>query len=308
MADSPVNPASAAPLAPEVPFGMVDDAGIVAIDARCIGCGYNLRSLPAKNQCTECGAAIEESLRRDDISTGNPRRVKLIVIGMGLLIAYWLLGAAMNLYAYSFNTGLQRSPWTIKLLIFTSAGQGVLLLACAWLLTSKAWRRETRDTKVLRRLVRCLVLIHVLLSVTLVLSAWGFLSLRSSYTASLTFSQVFVTVSLIVWASFLWYLRIVAARIPSAKLVRWVTAVFIAIVAIKLVRVIGTITRAGPSWNPVRELIFPIWFTSELLAVCVCIAMFIALRNAMWDARRNARELSERAVPPALPVPATAPD
>lgn len=38
----------------------------------CIGCGYDLRSLPVEGACSECGVAITRSLHGDRLAAADP--------------------------------------------------------------------------------------------------------------------------------------------------------------------------------------------------------------------------------------------
>lgn len=45
------------------PATILDDAGCIAADLRCIQCGYNLRTQPVTGRCPECGQAVGESVQ-----------------------------------------------------------------------------------------------------------------------------------------------------------------------------------------------------------------------------------------------------
>ena len=71
---------------PELNESLVDPSGRVAADARCLRCGYNLRTLPAGGACPECGAAVTSSLRGDRLCFSDRTWVESIASGLGLLV------------------------------------------------------------------------------------------------------------------------------------------------------------------------------------------------------------------------------
>lgn len=84
---------NAAPLPPQP--GLVDAEQRLATDVPCIGCGYNLRSLPADGLCPECGRPVPPSLelfaRR--LSFGDPtwllevcRGLNWLLVALGILV------------------------------------------------------------------------------------------------------------------------------------------------------------------------------------------------------------------------------
>ncbi len=48
-----------------------DTAIRIARDVSCLTCGYNLRSLLPDQTCPECGAAVAESLRGDQLRSSG---------------------------------------------------------------------------------------------------------------------------------------------------------------------------------------------------------------------------------------------
>ncbi len=65
---------------------LIDPAGRVAGDVRCLRCGYNLRTLPASGACPECGAAVTSSLRGDRLCFSERAWVDSIARGLGVLV------------------------------------------------------------------------------------------------------------------------------------------------------------------------------------------------------------------------------
>mgnify|MGYP005843800295 CR=1 FL=1 len=63
------------------------DPGPIADDLECIGCGYNLRTLPGSGRCPECGRPVAWSL---EVSP----RLRPAAAGVGLFVTEFALGAA----------------------------------------------------------------------------------------------------------------------------------------------------------------------------------------------------------------------
>jgi predicted RNA-binding Zn-ribbon protein involved in translation (DUF1610 family) len=68
------------------------DAATMTIgdDSLCIGCGYNLRTLPVGGACPECSKPVIDSLRPDDLKFADPRWLRRVRRGVTLLLAAWL--------------------------------------------------------------------------------------------------------------------------------------------------------------------------------------------------------------------------
>jgi predicted RNA-binding Zn-ribbon protein involved in translation (DUF1610 family) len=59
----------------------------------CVGCGYNLRSLPVDGPCPECGRAISASLGGRRLAAADPRWLARLSIGQSLIT--WGLHVAL---------------------------------------------------------------------------------------------------------------------------------------------------------------------------------------------------------------------
>ncbi len=65
---------------------MLDDAGRMAEDLPCIGCGYNLRGLMPTGGCPECGRAVAHSTRVAKMGRCDPAYLRRISGGVDWLI------------------------------------------------------------------------------------------------------------------------------------------------------------------------------------------------------------------------------
>ncbi len=74
-------------LEPRLPTAeTLDAAGCVAVDAPCVGCGYNVRTLHSSGLCPECGHSINHSLRGYFLPYAPARWVRGLAHGLLLLL------------------------------------------------------------------------------------------------------------------------------------------------------------------------------------------------------------------------------
>ncbi|MFN0137379.1 MAG: hypothetical protein ACKVS9_14845 [Phycisphaerae bacterium] len=69
----------------------VDASGVVVADRSCRQCGYNVRGLHVDRQCPECGTAVAVSARGDGLEFCEPKWVRKVSLGAGMLIVGPLL-------------------------------------------------------------------------------------------------------------------------------------------------------------------------------------------------------------------------
>ncbi len=70
------------PAEPNVASHALDFKGCVAIDAHCVSCGYNLRTLPAEAVCPECAHPVANSIRGAFLRFGDPQWVRGLARGL----------------------------------------------------------------------------------------------------------------------------------------------------------------------------------------------------------------------------------
>ncbi len=68
----------------------------------CRACGYDLHGLSPDDRCPECGNAVDQSIRGDQLRYGDPKWVRLLADGVSWIIVSVLLGTF---------------PWLIRLLL-----------------------------------------------------------------------------------------------------------------------------------------------------------------------------------------------
>src|SRR5512143_3355421 len=85
-----ISPTTAAQLG--IDARLVDADQRVCVDVPCDACGYNLRTLQATGTCPECGAAVLDSIRSDDLRYAPANWVRRLGWGATLLaVAFGLL-------------------------------------------------------------------------------------------------------------------------------------------------------------------------------------------------------------------------
>jgi hypothetical protein len=65
----------------------LDEAGRVAVDLPCLGCGYNLRTMLPEGLCPECGTDVGRTLRGNLLPFADPRWVQTLSSGMNWIVA-----------------------------------------------------------------------------------------------------------------------------------------------------------------------------------------------------------------------------
>lgn len=66
-------------------------------DVSCVACGYNLRGLRPGGRCPECGRAVADSFKSEHLSCADPRYVRSLKRGLGILACGFGSLAAANL-------------------------------------------------------------------------------------------------------------------------------------------------------------------------------------------------------------------
>src|SRR5438876_719044 len=84
------------PVAQPMP-ALVDADGRVCVDAVCLGCGYNLRTLPEDAVCPECAQPVRRSLVGEQLTFAAPHWVRRLARGATLMLitVASLLGMAL---------------------------------------------------------------------------------------------------------------------------------------------------------------------------------------------------------------------
>ena len=61
---------------------LLDEAGCIAKDLDCLGCGYNLRTMESSGVCPECGTEVMRSIRGGFLKYATPQWVQSLASGM----------------------------------------------------------------------------------------------------------------------------------------------------------------------------------------------------------------------------------
>src|SRR5438128_2549555 len=94
------------PIAHAAPV-LVDAEGRVCVDAVCLGCGYNLRSLPEDAVCPECAQPVRRSLAGEQLRFAQAQWVRLLARGATcLVIALAIMRHLMSLTRSMLRPGL----------------------------------------------------------------------------------------------------------------------------------------------------------------------------------------------------------
>ena len=112
------------------PSGVVDAAGVVAEDAPCRKCSYNLKGLAVAGRCPECGTPVGVSVHGDLLRYSEPQW--LMKLSNGAAFIFWgiLFGVGLGIVAGVFIVAI--GPWVG---IIVNMLAGLASLYGAWLLT-----------------------------------------------------------------------------------------------------------------------------------------------------------------------------
>src|SRR5687768_15434828 len=81
-----------------------DPAAVAAATLHCIDCGYDLRGLPAENNCPECGRPVLDTLERDTLRFRDPFWLGVLAEAMTWQLAATVVGtllAAFELFGWA---------------------------------------------------------------------------------------------------------------------------------------------------------------------------------------------------------------
>jgi hypothetical protein len=219
-------------------------AKTVQDDTSCMGCGYNLRTLPTTANCPECNTPVPHSIKGPWLQYSSLRWLEALREG----VAYCLLAYLLFL-AGAFIGGLLQSLGALIAL----AESGSRFYG-AWLLTTPEPRETFAQQSVtLRRTIRALCLAGLfaaLVKTVQSVSGW-----RATLTLSTT---LLVAADVIAYFLLLVHLRGLALRIPcyplatSTRTVIWGTAAcaILAFVTITALLLISFLPGAAAAVTP----------------------------------------------------------
>ena len=110
--------------------------GVVASDAACRKCGYNLRGISTTSRCPECGTAVGVSLHGDLLRFSEPKWLDSLRLGLNLILAGILVvvGLMIGVIAMGFGSSSRGLIEAISPVVGLCAG--LLMFGGAWLLTA----------------------------------------------------------------------------------------------------------------------------------------------------------------------------
>ncbi len=207
----------------------------------CIGCGYDLRSLPVEGACPECGVVIIRSLHGDRLAAADPAWLRRVVMGQRLLtygvmlltaavIAYLLVAlgwVALRWTLFSPGTAPASATWissvlvTLLMLPGVAGVIGVLLLFIgAFPLTAAEPREMLRESvRSERALARWSMSAVMLLGVVTVCTQMIAVLLGPIPVSSILAAAGFLCMFIALWLQMRYVGRLVA-RIPFKAMER----------------------------------------------------------------------------------------
>ncbi len=148
------------PAATEAPIAARLDAdGRLRDDTLCQQCGYNLRGLLLSGVCPECEAAVQESVRGDDLRYA--RRPWLLAVRRGVVARLWVILGGWGLMLFvgilgGFIPALAGAATVTSVLVALAA------IATTWMITTPDPREtEAESSWSVRRLARIGALVSI---------------------------------------------------------------------------------------------------------------------------------------------------
>lgn len=150
---------------------LFDEQDCVRVDAPCLNCGYNLRTLPAAGRCPKCGQPVGASLREALLRFAEPQWVRrlargllLVLIGIGVWVAGGFIMGMVFIVIGMMNAPAMGAPPTVTPIYTTpmiwvqcifGVGMAVLMMV-GLLFVSRAEpiERETEEGLSARRILR----------------------------------------------------------------------------------------------------------------------------------------------------------
>ena len=256
------------------PDGVVtlDADGRIATDLVCDQCGYNLRTLHHTAACPECGCAVGESLRPDDLVFAPREYLRRMAAG-----ASWLTVVAGTLLAMLWVVACAFA------LVPTMDAAGAILVLCSFvvvvltpfgvvLITARDPRKRSRIRDLPSR--RVLRYATAAAGVFLVLAFW------SPPFGVIGFFLTSSVVPAIHWA----YLQALLLRAPAPTLARRAQA----LLALHIISAVVLILGVGMMVSMGRVM-------ATVVGVCVFAALTIYLGRGISLLRQTSRELERLA-------------
>lgn len=253
------------------------DDVVVRDDRACLACGYNLRGLPLVGNCPECGSDITRSLNRPLLRYASAAHVRTLHRGAVLVEACIAAGIAgmlvLGVFGKMLAGAISMSPAAFEFL--SSLAWLLIGLAAAlgwwWLSTPDPADELSGSDSRARRLLRwSLVAYGAAATGSFVASLAGINQLTAAPLAE-GLALAAATIRVVQHLVSLYYVRSLASRIPSQRLVsaaRSLTTFGIVITvpaAVMLLLALGIMFR----WK--MGLLNSLWCLTVPLAVCLLV-------------------------------------
>jgi len=258
---------------PTVPL---DADGRVCVNAPCLNCGYNLRTLSVEGLCPECAHPVRLSLSGQFLRFASPRWVRqlargvlLLIIAGGVLVGgrAFVLTPMPGLLPYTTPTGSTSSSFmlvgSLGQFVFW-AGITALVMLALWTLTkpelATRFRAEGLSARRVLRVCACLLSVPLVLSLLTVLHSnqaiatvpppLRFALFTPAFTVLVISSGVTSVIAFVVTPlALLRHLSRLMRRVPRPGLVRFCRIEFWGVLAS------GVALLAGYTWTTVFVVI-----------------------------------------------------
>lgn len=217
-----------------------DEDGRLETDLICVGCGYNLRGQLPDGNCPECGEPVEKSLKSDYLRYANLGWLRSVKSGLSMIIIATLAGLVVNglfqliaravlsrqHYRYSrpssfgdLDLALQVSV-IMEFIVFLVPM--VLICIGYWHFTKPEPKAETHVAS--QQLTRWSIIssyaLLIALRLYILLSVILYLEFPESIVVAVEMILASATILFVGFPAMMVYLRKLAHRLPSRKLMR----------------------------------------------------------------------------------------
>ncbi len=262
-----------------------DDQNRLAEDIPCRDCKYSLRGLLLEGACPECHAPVARSVHAELLRFADPRWLKRLAWGTGLLVVAIAATGPLKVVALS--------------MVSIARGGAILVLACAttlqigavWLATMPERHALVKKRPISRPVARFSLLAGLLLAAALVqalAAGWWPKALEGWAPALVLADGVLFLAGIFAMGS---WARSLALRMPDVKLaattsvVTWLVVIAVPVQA--LATAVLDLTRAWSTWLDYTLFGAGIWgrITTMVCGVIALVLMFLYVRRLLAAAR-----------------------
>jgi hypothetical protein len=188
----------------------MNSADTLTTDVFCLRCNYNLRSLAITANCPECELPIAVTMEEGQLRFSSPEHLSTLHSAMIFLIFGSVLSLCYELVHLIVGF---RNAWILSLI------QLPALMGLWWLATPNPHTAEVGLVTGLRKFLRVSVMISIVDFAILLLpwAKWRWMPLAYMFLLSITFLLLGYAGEV----ALMLYVRVLADRIPNAKLARF---------------------------------------------------------------------------------------